>query len=289
MGRLACVLVSRGIHYCRDSWVAGLQRVGFAVHDVPAARPEPDDLLLIWNRVGRTDDIARRYEAAGATVLCAENGWIGADENGGLPFSIAVSYHNGAGHIPVGCRDRWRRWRIDLMPWRTRGSHLLLLPQRGIGPATVAMPPGWVERTRSCLTATTDRKIVVRPHPGGPVAERPPIDWSGVWAAVTWGSGAGVKAICAGVPVLYDMPRWIGAKAASPLRESDIEAPFTGDREPMLERLGWGQWSITEIERGDPFAWILEALASTTAAIPGPESSAKPSLTDCSRSECRIA
>ena len=40
---------------------------------------KPDDILIIWNRYGKNDEYARQFEAAGATVLIAENGYIGSD------------------------------------------------------------------------------------------------------------------------------------------------------------------------------------------------------------------
>jgi hypothetical protein len=78
------------------------------------------------------------------------------------------------------------------------------------------------------------------------------------FAAVTWGSGAAIKAIIAGVPVFHEFSRWIGAPAAK-FGAANLEQPFVGDRLPMLRRLAYAQWSVAEIERGEPFALLLGA------------------------------
>ncbi len=77
------------------------------------------------------------------------------------------------------------------------------------------------------------------------------------YAAVTWASGAGIKAIVAGVPVFYEMPSWIGGPAAK-FGIDEIDTPFFGDRLPMLRRLAWSQWGGEEVRAGEPFAWLLQ-------------------------------
>jgi hypothetical protein len=153
---------------------------------------------------------------------------------------------------------------VELKPWREKGDHILVLPQRGVGPPGVAMPQGWADRTRKILKRTTKRPIHVRPHPGRNPCPLEP-DLKNCWAAVTWGSGAGIKAICAGIPVFYEFPAWIGGSAARPYcKESiDIENPYTGNRDPMLLSLSWAQWTVHEIAEGTPFKLLLgtEALA----------------------------
>jgi hypothetical protein len=75
---------------------------------------------------------------------------------------------------------------------------------------------------------------------------------------VTWGSGAGIKSIVAGIPVFHEMPNWIGAPAAK-LGLDDIEQPFLGDRQPMLNRLAWAQWDLDEIASGEAISWVCRS------------------------------
>lgn len=238
----------------RALFTAGLQRAGFQV-EPRLFDPRPGDVLVLWNRNIYEEAHAQRFESAGATVVIAENGYIGMDESGGRPLALAKRYHNGAGQWRIGPTSRWT---MDLKPWRDRGDFILLLPQRGIGPPGVAMPNGWANRAAAELKKMTGRPIKLRLHPGGS-KEEPYEALKGAWAAVTWGSGAAIKALFAGVPVFYDFRSWIGASAAIHLKSADLEQPFTGDRLPMFQRLAWAQWSGREIESGEAFAFLLES------------------------------
>ena len=80
----------------------------------------------------------------------------------------------------------------------------------------------------------TKRPVAFRRHPGQ--RGNPEPDFSNVWACVTWGSGAGIKALAAGIPVFNCFEHWIGKTAATPLIGADLEKPFVGDRLPMFQR-----------------------------------------------------
>ncbi len=242
-------------YYRRDLFRKGLERLGYSTGYQPSMHPEPSDVLLLWNRSPHHDIYAKRYEAVGAKVIVAENGYIGSDSDGHILYAMALRHHNGAGDWRVGDEDRWAALGISLEPWRGLGTEIVVLPQRGIGEPGIAMPSGWTNDVVQRLRSITDRPVRVRPHPGKDKTD-PRSDLINAWAAVTWASGAGIKAIVAGVPMFHEMPTWVGAGAA--LSGIDrLETPFKGDRLPMLRRLAWSQWNLAEIQRGDPFAWLL--------------------------------
>ncbi len=242
-------------HYRRDAFLTGLRRCGYTVGEPPKPHPDPRDVLVIWNRGILADAHAKRYEAAGARVIVVENGYIGADEAGHQLYAMALGHHLGAGQWKVGADDRWDRLKIEPLPWRRNGSEIIVLPQRGIGEPSVAMPAGWTEDVVRRLRKATDRPIRVRAHPGKDRTD-PMVDLRDAWAAVTWASGAGIKAIVYGIPVFCELSSWIGLPAAR-FGVSGIEAPFLGDRLPMLRRLAWSQWTVAEIQSGEPFRWLL--------------------------------
>ncbi|BCH33146.1 hypothetical protein MesoLjLc_50760 [Mesorhizobium sp. L-8-10] len=243
-------------HYRKDAFHRGLERLGYLTGHPPKQSPAPHDVLLIWNRSLSNDMHARRYEAAGARVLVAENGFIGKDRRGHQLYALALGHHLGAGTWKEGPADRWAQLGIDLAPWRNGGEEIVILPQRGIGEPGVTMPKDWTGDVVRRIRAVTCRPVRVRPHPGRERTD-PFEDLKNAWAAVTWASGAGIKALIAGVPMFHEMPSWIGAPAAK-FGISDIESPFVGDRLPMLRRLAWAQWTVDEIESGEPFAWLLK-------------------------------
>ncbi len=117
------------------------------------------------------------------------------------------------------------------------------------------MPGSWVEHAMGRLKAMTDRQIILRPHPGH-IKVSPPIDFSDVWCAITWGSGAAVKAIRAGIPVFHDYPDWIGACAAAPLA-GDLESCQTPCRRSLWTRVSWAQWTLDEIASGEALDRLL--------------------------------
>lgn len=249
-------------HYRAEAFHAGLARAGFKVDRRTPMRPTRGDLLVIWNRYGINHHYAREFEKAGAAVVVVENGYLpmrGTDKT----FAMALNQHNGAGRWPID-QDPVRAELLDveLMPWRERQYDILLLPQRGIGPPGVAMPRQWPHGAQLKLRTLTTRPVRLRPHPGTdkgvtPLSE----DLTGVGCCATWGSGAAIKALCAGVPVYYEMPNWIGAPAAS----ADISTAWCnepwrrmGSREGMLARLAWAQWSVEEVRTGEPFMRLME-------------------------------
>ena len=254
----AVVMLRPGRNYRREIFHAGLRKNGYRIADQPLSSPTSGDVLVLWNRFPMQESIARTYERNGATVLVAENGYIGCDDQGQQFFALAKSQHNGAGTWRVGGPERWETMHVDLSPWRTDGSFLLLLPQRGFGPAGVGMPIRWEQFIARKLPSITTRPFLARPHPGREKTE-PYKALKGAWAAITWGSGAGIKALAAGYPVFHEMPNWIGAPASRFIGDvKSLEYPFMGDRLPMFQRLAWAQWSSSELESGVAFRWLLE-------------------------------
>ncbi|MER9768893.1 hypothetical protein NKJ09_22835 [Mesorhizobium sp. M0189] len=242
-------------HYRKDSFRRGLERCGFEVGQPPKLDPDPSDVLVIWNRASSNVALAERYEEAGARVIVAENGYIGADRNGWQLYAIALGHHLGAGEWPTRQDDRWAALGIELRPWRRAGREIVILPQRGFGEPGIAMPKTWAEEVAERLKKVTDRPVRIRFHPGKARTDPLP-DLQDAWAAVTWASGAGIKALVAGIPVFHEMPSWVGGTAAK-FGIEDIEDPFLGDRLPMLRRLAWSQWTEAEIQEGTPFKCLL--------------------------------
>lgn len=250
----ACVTLRESNAYAPDAFREGLTRLGYRV-TINSASCGPDDVLVVWNRRRGEEHMIRAYEARGARVLVIENGYLGTDENGGKLFAIAHEHHSGAGRWPEGDGSRWDALGIEIAPWRDDGDHILVLGQRSIGEEGVAMPEGWVERTVARLNKATARPVRVRPHPG--VARTDPYDdLRGAWAAVTYSSGAGLKALVAGYPVFCEFNDWIAADACSGDLD-DIEDTWEGDRLPVFQRMAWAQWSRAEIASGEALARYL--------------------------------
>ena len=148
---------------------------------------------------------------------------------------LARNFHNTAGMFPVGGPERWDSLGVDLEPWRTEGE-TVILPQRGIGPAQVAMPRGWPYGIKGRI----------RQHPGQRQAKDLKEDLAKAGKVITWGSGAAIKALMWGIPVDSHMPKWIG-----------VQDNTDAGRLDMFRRLAWAQWSMDEIASGEPFERLL--------------------------------
>lgn len=218
--------------------------VGYRVWpEIP--HPEKDDALVIWNRNKSSDKIARRFEAVGARVFVAENGYLGKGWLGAKWYAISENHHNGAGRWVYGGPQRWDGFGIELSPWRD-GNEVLILEQRGIGEPGIASPPGWAEKTQKRLGGR------IRRHPGNGGEPLKPEDLKNVRCVVTWGSSAALKSLLWGVPVFYEMPKWIGASAAKHISEWG-EPRRDDSRLEMFRRLAWAMWELEEIRKGIPF------------------------------------
>lgn len=213
----------------------GLQRLGYHVVAGWTERPEPDDLAVTWNRIGQADHYAARFHK----VLVAENATWGNDFTGGPWLTLCRDHHNLASSVTGRGPERWDRIKVEPSPFRTEGE-TVILSQRGIG--TNAPPPNWQD---SACKRYGGR---IRKHPGRLPAKPLLDDLAKAGRVITWGSGAAVKALLAGIPVVSEMPDW--------LAEQDNTEP---GRLAMLRKLAWGQWRLTEIESGEAFHCALSA------------------------------
>ena len=245
----------------RQAVEQGLRALGYDLIFKPQLKPHKDDILVVWNRMYNYEFLCQHYVKNGCKVLVLENGYIGVDRKGVQLYALALYHHNGCGDWHVGQEDRWSRLKIDVKPWRTDGDHILVLPQRGIGERGVAMPSNWISTATKKLALVTKRPVVVKGHPGSKAATRtmqqlePYLE--NCWAVVTWGSGAGIKAITQGIPVFHELPKWIGAPAAK-FGIRKLEEPYLGDRSEMFHKLSWSQWTLDEISTGAPFQCLLK-------------------------------
>lgn len=240
-------------HYRRESFARGFQLHGFkAEFGFPKVAAD-GDVLLIWNRQGDSDTAAAKFERAGNRVLVAENGYLGKTVGAEPLYALARNHHNGAGTWRIGDVSRWERFHIDLCDWRSGGSEIVFLPQRSIGEQGIAMPHGWTDAASRRLNLDLPHRI--RPHPGIRACIDLMDDLRKAAAVCTWGSGAAIKALIAGIPVIYDFEKWIGAMAASrigePLKRDSVA------RQHMFERLAWAQWRLSEIEDGTALEYLL--------------------------------
>lgn len=231
---------------------AGAQAAGFEVV-ANLENPEPGDILMVWNTKNRYLPIMQLFKTAGAKVVVTENGYIGSDGEGKRLLAMSLDAHAGRGKWNIGQERRYLKQNFMIHDWREPGEEVIILAQRGIGEARDS---AWAHSMGRELGRHTRRKIIVRDHPGKNHSSDPiekALD--NAYCAVTWSSGAGIKALAYGVPVLYFMPGWIGGRAAA--FGPQFENLYRGERETLFHAVGWAQWEQEEVRSGAALRALL--------------------------------
>lgn len=231
---------------------AGARRLGPVTTELPD-RFGPDDVVIMWSpfRASWRAPIFAAAKAAGSRVVVMERGWL--SPIAGVPyFQVALDGWNGDGRFPEGGGERWRSWAVPLRDWRRDGDAVLVIGnnRRHDTRDPRRTPMGWAES----VTFDSPRPVLRRLTRNKRVTLDSQL--STAWCTVVWTSTVAIKSILAGVPAFYSGPTIIGAELAC--RGIDVEHPAMPDREPVLERLAWGQWSADEIAAGEPFARLLD-------------------------------
>jgi hypothetical protein len=251
-------------HYRKNAFLLGLKRAGYAVVSRGNA-DGPEDLLVLWNYHPATIAPAAKWESQGGTVIVCENGYAGKDDTNRQYYAIAVHGHNGSGWFPVGDEDRLSKLNLTLEPWRNTDGYVLICGQRCIGSPQMASPPNWhIDVARKLKIGGKDVKI--RPHPGtAPPPTRLDDDLTGASTCLIWSSSSGIRALCMGVPVVYDAPHWICESAAIPMSKwNGVMIKDDNTRLEALKKMAWGQRSVVEIESGEPFVRIKDTIGEAT-------------------------
>lgn len=259
MKNMAHLFLKRDPAYRAEAFYAGLVAAGYMVDWREPRQANRGDVIVIWNKGGLDESRANAFEKAGGTVLVAENGYFGTDIDGNQLYAISEHGHNGSGRWTQGVGKRWDLLNTTIKPWRLKGQHILICPNRYIGSRLMRQPADFIASTVQLLQDRTERQIRIRPHPGNWQVSPPKVpieeDLENAWACVIWASSAGVRALVAGIPVICLAPNWICQDAATDTL-NDIEWPKLPDREPVLERMAWAQWTLREISLGTPFEYL---------------------------------
>lgn len=175
---------------------------------------------------------------------------------------------------------RWgiikKHMKIEVLPWRTQGDHVLLCLQRDGGWSMAGYDvASWCLNTVTQLRRHTQRPIRIRAHPGDKKSYRyvkyicdtlvkqgvrnffisePELtlqqELVGAWALVNHNSSPAVAAAISGIPVIStDIVRSQARDVSSP-ELSQIESLPTFERTPWLNRLAQCHWSYEDLATG---------------------------------------
>jgi hypothetical protein len=159
--------------------------------------------------------------------------------------------------IAEGASDgtRFAALGIEIKPWRSSGSHIVVCPQSAHFMKTLAgVEFDWTEQTLQRLKTVTDREIRVRPWSANKSKSSATLaaDLVGAHALVTWSSAAAVTALLAGIPVVVESDD-CSARPMSGTLEQIENLPTPDGRHEWANQLADQQWSLDEFRSG--FAW----------------------------------
>ena len=176
---------------------------------------------------------------------------------------------------------RWNKIKndlnIDLLPWRRSGDHILICLQRNGGWSMDTLDVmDWCNNTIDIIKSNTNKKIIVRAHPGDRMAKdylkikHPNVfistnasiidDLTNAHATVTFNSSPGVVSAIQGVPVFVTDP--IAKRSQSfDVANTDltkIENPETFDRQAWIEKISMSHFNFDDLLNGTAWKIIRE-------------------------------
>jgi hypothetical protein len=227
------------------------------------------DAAVIWSvlwsgRMTANHDVYAHYRGLGLPVIIVE---VGALYRGNT-WKIAVNNVTAEGYYGHQTRldwDRPRKLGISLATQTVTLPEIVITLQhiKSLQVAAIADMTQWVHDTVSILKHHTDRPLVIRPHPRcsiplppGVAIEQPrrvantydSYDMHyNCHAVVNHNSGPGVQAAIAGVRPIVD-----ATSLAAPvgIAWTDIEKPYTVNRDLWLTQICHTEYTIPEIKAG---------------------------------------
>jgi UDP-N-acetylglucosamine transferase subunit ALG13 len=172
--------------------------------------------------------------------------------------------------------SRWNKisqqLNIQLKPYRTAGSHILICLQRHGGWSMRGLSTvDWVNQTITKIRQYSSRPIIVRTHPGDKKIksilkinhkdiivsnkERLIDDLQNAWATVVYNSSPSVASLVEGIPTFLTDPQPEHSQTFGIANTdlSKIENPIMSDRQSWIERLAMCHWNFEELRSGE--AW----------------------------------
>jgi hypothetical protein len=256
-----------------------------AGHDVVWNDPV-SDVDVIWSvlfagRMAKNKDIWKRNLEQSKPTVVLEVGGISR----GTTWKVALNGINRDGYFGDNGNnsDRANVLDLSLKPWRNNGEYILICGQHDKSLQWINMPSmsNWVMNTITEIQKHTDRPIVFRPHPRCTlpsiehefknVRRQTPkqtpgsyddfdIDYSNVYATVSYSSNPGIHSVLEGVPAFVS-PSSLAYDVGNDIDFfHNIETPLTPDRTQWLNDYAWTEYTVEEISAGLPLKRLTSKL-----------------------------
>jgi hypothetical protein len=175
--------------------------------------------------------------------------------------------------------SRWikisKNLNVNLLPYRQTGDHILICLQRNGGWSMKGLNSlEWLSNTINIIKQHSDRKIIVRAHPGDKKTqgfiklhhknvmlsqkEKLVDDLANAWATVVYNSSPSVASLIMGVPAFLTdpMPQNSQSYGVANLDISKIETPVFYERQQWIEKISMCHWNFDELKSGEAWSFF---------------------------------
>lgn len=213
----------------------------------------PDDIIPIVGASPFLRPIVQQWRETGRRWIGWDRGYVRRVYATWLPRAVTpeLSYYRWTINAYQMRRildvpnDRWKSLKIDVLPWRKEGRHIVIaLPSATYQNSHEGMD-GWLERTCQLIARFTERPVIIRDKESKKPLQA---DLAGAHCLVTHGSIAAVEAVVCGCPVFVHPDSAASLVGLTDL--SKIEQPIYPDRQPWLNSLAYSQWNEHELIDG---------------------------------------
>lgn len=243
------------------------------------------DVAVIWSvlwagRMAPNQKIWSHYQTAGKPVIVIDIGSLYRGETWKIAVN-SITADGYYGHTENLDQDRPRKLGISKAINVSRNPKIVIAAQHAQSQqvANLSSIEDWVLDQVQAIKAVTDRPIVIRPHP------RSPLNWSKLanlsqdimteypqridntydsynlafdcYAMVNYNSGPGIQAALAGTRPVVDQTSLAWPVS---IQLSDIDKPYTVDRDQWLIEICHTEYTLDEIKQGSWLTRIQSAL-----------------------------
>jgi hypothetical protein len=232
----------------------------------------------------RSEIIRNQLSLKKYVVIADSNLFLYANKSNPLHY-LRYSFNGVFPNTGIYCDNeidptRWQKLsknlNLSLKDWRENGDHILICLQRNGGWSMGSVDiQDWAVQTINTLRQYTDRKIIVRVHPGDKSSKliihpnNPKCrikfsssvqlsnnvnlvdDLKNCWAAVNFNSSPVVGAAIEGIPIFVSDPEKSQCAEIANIKLKQIENPLMPDRQRWVERLSMFHWNFDELRSGE--------------------------------------
>lgn len=244
----------------------GLRRCGHQVDmreslDYPRGDEEQADILALWGDWHGAQAILADCGKRRWRMLHIDNGYLRRGHFSGY-YSVSWDARQCGEYVmerdfPPG---RFLKLGEELKPWKRDGSTVAVLGfSRKQGKVIGLDYLAWLSSTVAEARRFTKRRVISRPKTYDGSDVRAWFRQEDVYAVVGLFTKAMVEALVDGLPVFPLASCAVSSMGYSDLRK--LDNPFyPSNREQFLANLAYHQWTLVELERGEPWEHIWREL-----------------------------